>query len=101
MGGREGAGDPMRRTSGYVFPGALWLLPLLASECVTVCFSVLLVHCVTFFMLLSAFFFSFSFRPHRVAFQQISKIEITPRPSNAQNIVARSSRWRLPYVAFS
>lgn len=87
VGGREGAGDPMRRTSGYVFPGALWLLPLLASECVTVCFSVLLVHCVTFFMLLSAFF-PFSFRPHCVAFQQICKIEITPRPPNAQNIMA-------------
>lgn len=26
----RGVGDPTRRTSGYVFPGVLWLLPLLS-----------------------------------------------------------------------
>lgn len=54
VGGR-GVGDPTRRTSGYVFPGVLWLLPLLASECVSVCFSILQVQCVRFVMFLFAF----------------------------------------------
>ena len=42
----EGVTNPMRRTSGYVFPGVLWLQPLPVCVCVCVCFSISLVQCV-------------------------------------------------------
>lgn len=70
----RGAGDPTRRTSGYVFPGVLWLLPLLSVVSEWAPSSPAALHHI--------------FQPPR------SSHRLVPGPSRCQNLQPCCSRWR-------
>lgn len=80
----------MRRTSGYVFPGVLWLLPPLAWVCVLVFYWFSVSGFCALLLLLA-----FCFLKHCVIFWQMCEIEVIPGSSLRQTSAPCCSRWRL------
>lgn len=70
----RGVGDPTRRTSGYVFPGVLWLLPLLN--------------------VVSEWAPSSPAALHHIVQPPRSSDRSDPGPSRCQNLQPCCSRWR-------